>query len=185
MSFVVTDNTLKSIRDYNEFKAAFSAYVDSVFSEVQLREVGLSDRRLRDAHTFWCADIDRIVKAEQLKNGLDHFKQCGLLAYWLRRSSPLIDFQDYSSPVEGDSEYLDKAHEDFKDLLMLYASEYLAFDWAFKICLFHERTRPDKTERADRIQLSREYIRTTCHFLKCKQVSPHSLFLIYKSLFEE
>jgi hypothetical protein len=185
MAFVVTENTLKSITDYKTFKGEFEAYVDSVCEEVRLRGVLFSDRRERDAHTFWCEDIERIKKAELLDNGLDHFKQCGLLAYWLRRTSPVIEFTDYASPVEGDFGNLDKEHEDFKDFLTSYSSEYFAFDWAFRICLFHEQTRPDKNERADRIQLSHEYIRTTCHFLKCKQVSPHAMFLIYRSLFEE
>ena len=31
--------------------------------------------------------------------------------------------------------------------------------------------------------VSMEYIESVCHFLKFKQVSPHALYLIYKSLF--
>jgi hypothetical protein len=32
-------------------------------------------------------------------------------------------------------------------------------------------------------QLSVDYYRTVCHFLKYKTVSPHGIFLLYKSLF--
>jgi hypothetical protein len=183
MTFEVTEDTLKEIQDHVVFKREFSAYVDSVCGEVRLVPT-LSRSRISDAHQFWLEDLRRIESADGLSNGLDHFKQCGLLAYWLRRTSPLTDLQDYSSPVDGDAGHLDSEHEDFRDLLVLSASEYFAFDWPFQMCLFHEKTRENKNERADRVQLSREYIRTMCHFLKRKQVSPHAMFLIYRSLFE-
>ncbi|CAK0755644.1 conserved hypothetical protein [Azospirillaceae bacterium] len=185
MAVIVTSSTLKDIRNSLDlFKGEFTKYAQDVSFEARLLPV-FSEYRISDAHLFWTEDLVRVERAEpDLENGLDHFKQCGHLAYWLRRMSPVIEFSDASGAYSEGASPLDKERLKFRELLYKYGMEYLAFDWAFQICRFHEKTRPDKSLRADAIQISPDYAQTICHFLKRKNVSPHALFLIYKSLFQ-
>ena len=69
----------------------------------------------------------------------------------------------------------------FRDLLFGYSNEYLAFDLGFQFCRYYEME--NGSPRAAALVLDEDYIRTTCHFLKYKTVSPHALYLIYKSIF--
>jgi len=182
----VTEKTITSMMaDYLAFKASFENYAMEVCWDGCRLQPSMVDRRLRDAYSFWIDDIKRVGEIEpNLEEGLDHFKLCGHLAYWLRRTSPVVEFTDYSSPCEDDEGKLTPDQEDFKDLLYEYGSEYLAFDLAFNLCMFHEQARADKTERSETLKLSRDYIRMVCHFMKCKHVSPHALTLLFKSLFQ-
>jgi hypothetical protein len=171
-------------RSFDDFEREFRIYTCSVSAEARLQPT-ISHYRLRDAHAFWNEDLNRVEGAEpNLENGLDHFKQCGHLAYWLRRTAPIISFVDLTGCYSDGMPELDDDGKALRDLLYKYGMEYLSFDWAFQICRFHEMTRPDKKSRADDICLSEDYIVTTCNFLKRKNVSPHALFLILRSLFQ-
>jgi len=184
MSVEVTQTTLEKLSSsFETFKEEFVTFTSNVCWEARLQPK-IVDFRLRDAYQLWQKDLDRVKKADELHDGLDHFKQCGHLGYWLRRSSPIVEFIDYSSAYTESAGSMGDDANSFRDLLYQYGTEYLAFDWAYEICLFHERTRSDKSSRADTLQLSRDYIRTVCHFMKCKHVSPHALSLILKSLFQ-
>lgn len=185
MNICITDSTLTSIfKDSRVFEDNFAEYAREVSSKARLIPK-IVPIRVKDAHAFWKEDLHRVGGAEPLLvNGLDHFKQCGHLAYWLRRTSPVVEFHDTSELYTEGTPGLNKDEVAFRDLMYKYGTEYMAFDWAFQICLFHEKTRPDKSERADSLVLSPDYIETMCHFLKRKNVSPHALFLIFRSLFQ-
>jgi hypothetical protein len=185
MSVVISKTTLHSIAEnFDDFKNEFVCYANTVSEKAQLLPIFV-EFRLRDAHLFWKEDLDRVDAAEpHLKNGLDHFKQGGHLAYWLRRTSPVVEFKDMAGAYSAGCGDLAEDGAALRELLYKCGMEYLAFDWAFQICLFHEKTRPDKTLRADQMSLSRDYIETICHFLKRKNVSPHALSLIFRSLFQ-
>jgi len=71
----------------------------------------------------------------------------------------------------------------FRELLLGYCNEYIAFDYAFQICKYYELGKVPPSSRAAAVALSREYYQTMCHFLKYKNVSPHALHLIFKSIF--
>ena len=71
----------------------------------------------------------------------------------------------------------------FRDLLFGYCNEYLAFDLGYQFCRYYEINKAGGSQRATTLILDEDYLRTTCHFLKYKQVSPHALYLLYKSLF--
>jgi hypothetical protein len=106
------------------------------------------------------------------------------MAFWLRRVSPVVEAIDLTSNPQDALGYpLSEDELAFRDLLFGYCNEYLAFDLGFQFCRYYEIAKKGNSRRADGLILSEDYLRTTCHFLKYKNVSPHALFLIYKSLF--
>jgi len=95
-----------------------------------------------------------------------------------------------------------------QELVLRYTNEVTAFDVGFRICRYFETKRTDTprnlvlamsatgqrqlaTEQSSREfvksvsrqTLTYEYIETIGSFLKTKNVSPHGMYLIYKSLF--
>lgn len=158
----------------------FETYARDVFFAAKLYPI-ISRQRLADAHSAWCMDIERVGQYENLPNGLDHFKRCGHLAYWIRRAAPVVDAIDIAGMItyEG-GDLITPEVQEFRDLLFAYGNEYLAFDLGLQFSLFYERH--GKSLRAEGLNITRDYIGTMCHFLKFKNVSPHALFLIYKSL---
>jgi hypothetical protein len=106
-------------------------------------------------------------------NGLDHFKQCGHLAFWVRRLSPVVEFSDLDF---GDSEMPVKPKEKaLRDLLKGYVNEYLAFDFGYHLCRYYEARHKEKpSSRASRLALSPDYYQMISHFMKFKNVSPHA-----------
>lgn len=81
-----------------------------------------------------------------------------------------------------DAEPITPAQKKLRDLLFRYGTEVLAFDLGYSICVFYERGRLDPRTQHPPFEIDEEYIETICCFLKEKNVSPHALFLIYKSL---
>lgn len=184
MPFEITKDTLLSIEDCNAFVAAYPKYVADVLASARLLPK-FAIQRLVEAHGAWQNDLHRVEENEpELSEGLDHFKRCGHLVFWLRRMSPMVEAIDLTRNL-GDAEGfpLTDHEREFRELLFGYANEYLAFDFGFQVCKFYERGKADGSARAQSLNPTVEYYRTMCHFLKYKTVSPHAIFLIYKSLF--
>jgi len=137
-------------------------------------DVESSDRRLFEAHEFWVEDIKRIEEFEDLTHGAEELKLAALLAYWIRRTSPIIIM---TSPK---TEF--KMHEELKEIHLKYANEYSAFTIGFDLCAYFTAGKKGSDVFKNDFQLDETYILTMCHFLKTKNVSPHALFLIFKSL---
>jgi len=178
-------DTLSSIRDRDIFVRTFTQYVTDVLQDGARLFPRFAIQRLHDAHTAWMDDLKRVGDNEpRLDQGLDHLKQCGHLAFWLRRTSPLVETIDLTQNI-ADAPGLpitDIEHK-FRELLFAYGNEYLAFDFGYQICRYHELAQPGGSQRAQTLTPTVEYYTTMCHFLKWKTVSPHAVFLIYKSLF--
>lgn len=178
-----TDNTLPTmVGSVKGFRDVFHGYATAALWPAMLIPK-LSTPRLEEAHGSWLNDLDRVGSNEpNLAKGLDHFKQAGHLAFWLRRLSPLIEAIDATDSLQDAGSYgLDKAGIAFRDLLKPYANEYLAFDLGYQIINYYEHARKDR--KAVTVKLNNDYYQTVCHFMKFKNVSPHALHLIYKSLF--
>ena len=175
---------LDTIQDREKFVRHYCDFVSYSLRACRLYPV-MSSTRLADAHGAWCNDIDRVGTQEKnLADGLDHFKQCGHLIFWLRRMSPFIEARDDTKNL-GDAEGMPLSDDEkaFRKLLSGYANEYLAFDYGLQICKFYEIGKEPSSEFAKTLAPSREYYVATCQFLKYKNVSPHGLHLILKSLF--
>ena len=184
---VLTRTILQDIvESYDRFEDAYFGYVDAVLEEARFMPQ-FSRPRLREVHHFWNNDLQRLEAHEaDLTHGLDHFKCCGHLAYWLRRCAPMTELLDVAGAYLEEIRDLEPGSKRLalRNLLQSHTNEYLAFDWAFQICLFYEQTKPPSgNPRAKAELLTEDYVRTICHFLKSKNVSPHALFLVFKSLF--
>ncbi|HEY7245363.1 MAG TPA: hypothetical protein VH678_15950 [Xanthobacteraceae bacterium] len=175
---------LKAIEDETRFVSFFGEFAKGVLQEARLFPK-LSQPRVIEAHGAWCSDLKRVGDHEpQLGEGLDHFKRCGHLAFWVRRMSPVVEAVDLTQNIaDAEGMALSDDEKAFRELLFGYCNEYLAFDLGFQFCRFYEVAKKGGSPRAESLILSDDYLKTTCHFLKYKNVSPHALFLIYKSLF--
>lgn len=176
---------LESIEeDGDVFMQVFSDYTVHVLHEARLFPK-LSKLRVIEAHGAWRNDMHRVSGSEpELEEGLDHFKRCGHLTFWIRRMSPVVEAYDLTAGVaDAPGMPITEDEQAFRDLLFGYCNEYLAFDFGFQFCRFYEMNKNGRSPRAEGLALDEDYIRTVCHFLKYKSVSPHAIFLIYKSLF--
>jgi hypothetical protein len=143
----------------------------------------VSNPRLRDAHYAWRKDMTRVESGEdKLINGLDHFKQAAHIAYWLRRMAPVVEYSDRFEGVEQESELYD-GEKHARKFILKYGNEFLAFDFGFQICLYFELYRTDGKKRNKPPVLSSEFLNDMCYMMKFKHVSPHSLYLVYRSIF--
>jgi len=178
----ITKDTLGTMVTRDGFKRVFSTYAMAVLGEARLYP-RLSLPRICDAQSAWSSDLEHLHTREpHLGDGPDHFKQCGLLAFWLRRLSPVVEVVDLDF---GNSELpMTKDQLDFRELLFGYCNEYLAFDLGYQFCRFYEVEQVEKpSERARSLLPSLAYCKTICHFIKFKTVSPDAMHLIYRSLF--
>lgn len=165
--------------DRDAFVRFFEGFTDEVFWGARLM-ARLSKPRLLEAHRSWVDDLVRVQAREpELGDGLDHFKRSGHLAFWLRRMGPIVEALDVMGMVsEPERDPLTSDQLAFRDLLFGYSNEYTAFDLGLQFCRFYEEDNPRSLMTIDQ-----NYFRMICHFLKFKNVSPHALTLIYKSLF--
>jgi hypothetical protein len=171
-------------REY--FVQAYCTYVDGVLRQGRLTPV-FSRTRIIEAHGAWQNDIHRISEKEKkLEDGLDHFKQAGHLAYWIRRMGPVVETVDTTANFADAPGYpLTEDEKAFRLLMLGYCNEYLAFDLGFQLVKLHEIHPSKPNARASTIRPSADYIQRMCQFMKYKHVSPHALHLIYSSLFAE
>lgn len=152
--------------------AMVEAYAD--IADRYACEVWLSERRLLEAHNLWEQDLTNMSITDSEEP--DHFKQAGFLAYWLRRRVVV----ERSAEAEGKPEVI------YRDDFLQYANEWCSFLVGFHICLPFEAGRTPTTERLHElrtIRLRPQYLRDIAVLLHHKNVSPHSLYLIYRSLF--
>src|SRR4051794_29659754 len=110
----ITKETLGEMFDREGFKNIFAEYAMAVLGEARLFP-RLSLPRVYDAQAAWQTDLSLLRKREpQLEDGPDHFKQCGHLAFWLRRLSPVVEVVDLDF---GSSEIpMTKHQNDFREL---------------------------------------------------------------------
>ena len=166
------------------FVRIFGEFTKHVLGQARLFPK-LSRHRIIEAHGAWQNDLRRVGGNEpNLDDGLDHFKQSGHLAFWIRRMSPVagvIDLTHNFADAEGYP--ITGGEQAFRNLLFGYCNEYIAFDFGYQISRYYEIAKQGGSVRAAGMAPPEEYYLTMCHFLKYKTVSPHALFLVYKSLF--
>jgi hypothetical protein len=146
----------------------------------------LSEYWISQAHYRWTKDIDRASKKEYGGLPLDHFKRAGFLCYWLRRCPPLTELM--SNP---DLAFAGIKFRDPNRILTQYGNVFAAFDIGLRICRYWESARTDikyppevrKKILTFSIPQKSEYIEDICYTLAEKSASPHSLNMLYKSLF--
>lgn len=177
---IIASDLVRIQDDADYYCDFFKRYSVDLLWEARLQPV-LSKPRLIEAHGAWVDDMKRLQDREpRLKDGLDHFKRSGNLGFWLRRMGPIVETADLSGAIhEVEQHPLPQDAKDLRELLFGYANEYVAFDIGFQFCKFYEADSP----RAESLQLDQGYIKMVCHFMKYKNLSPHALTVIYRSLF--
>lgn len=160
----------------------YKKIANKVFFEAKLMPV-IADARVIEAHGAWQHDLNRVERHEpQLSDGLDHFKCSGHLSFWLRKMLPIVEAHSIEKMFTDPQDQIVTTDEQaFRDLLLGYSNEYVAFEIGFQICKFFESDAG--SERARTLIPSTDYYQIMCHFLKYKTVSPHALMLTFKSLF--
>ena len=177
----ITRTTLREIENFDRFSAVYTEFVSETLWRIRLMPE-ISPSRMQEAYEAWMDDKNRVDKNEENLQGLSHFKQCGHLAFWLRRMAPITETHDMTGALTYTPEPFTKEETLFQKLMLSYCNEYLAFDFGFQIVKFYEL---GKTGRAEALKLSSRYYEIACYFMKRKHVSPHAMTIIYKSLFTE
>lgn len=110
----------------------------------------------------------------------DHYKKAGFLAFWLRRECPVLVWDTHR--VQWDT--LSRPQRSQAEYLVTYGREYGAFMLGYAICLHVECNALGGPFEEEKFQLSDAYIDDMMAFLKEKSVSPHAMYMIYRSIFE-
>ena len=151
---------------YQEFKyEAAKAGLKSKFS---------SDL-LHDAWQSYVWDIERLDDNMQPVIP-DHFKHCGYLAYWLQRHSPVAFWEPSADEYEMDTDA-----KQLRKLIDDCGRALHAFSLGYRICFFFEKNKESEI-RLPR-PINADYIRHISYYMKYKNVSPHAMGLVYRSLF--
>ena len=160
----------------DQFFVNFVNYNYNKFSREYGCAVVIHHRRTVDARDIWLDDCHRALKKLHSSTEIDEFKTAGFLSYWLRRRC-VINEVTLSGPRD-----LTAAPSDLQIEFIKFSNEICAFVLGFHFCVrFQARNEAD----ARRIRLPHEFFRESAAFMNTKNVSPHSLYLIYRALFVE
>lgn len=140
-------------------------------------EVLLSSSRTDESRVYWTRDMSG-VKVDG-DTPPDHFKHAGFLCFWLRRRIVLDEIIDTGRAGVSTSS---------KTFFANYGSELCAFLAGYWLCLgFEYSAEMDAAEDIEallsKLEVSPNYLTEVCKLMRYKEVSPHALYLIYKSLF--
>lgn len=167
------------MRDEDAAKRWFATCMAFQYEDIAARHdcwIRISPTRLEEARLFWNRDVSRIdIEGDTTP---EHFKQAGFLVYWLRRRM-VIGFQGRREGGEPTDE---------QDKFLLRANEIGAFLIGFRLCLYFEmKALIDGADHIGHV-LQKQNLENGLKFdigtlLKHKNVSPHSIYLIYRTLF--
>ncbi|HEY0327746.1 MAG TPA: hypothetical protein VGC77_01505 [Rhodopseudomonas sp.] len=139
-------------------------------------EIRISPTRLEEVRLLWKRDTGRIdILGDTIP---DHFKQAGFLAYWLRRRM-VVGWSERHSAQHPTAE---------QDRFLLAVNEVCAFLVGLRLCVYFEyKDLIDSTDhighRLQELHLARNLKFDIATLLRHKNVSPHALYLIYRTLF--
>lgn len=161
-------------------------------------DVELSRSRLTEVWDYWRGDMARTknhgfsqVERDTLEDHyeaaieLDHFKRAAFLCFWLRRLSPII-------VVEGRGEYSPEAFR-AQGRYFAFSNELLSYSVSLQLCAYYEFQKWRSRELAfgdpDLLIMRRmknwDKIRDYVMIMRHKNISPHAIYLILKSLYLE
>ena len=184
-------------RDVNFFTSCVTGAAVDV-SAAYYCHLDVSQTRLLEVWDFWNGDVRRtsIMGFSQIDRAtledynaadveLDHFKQAAFLSFWIRRLSPIIAVNEIADPnIE---------HKRQQGRFFAFANEILAFNVAIQLCGYYEQQRWEGqgiarlprspidvfAGRISSWQVMRDFVMIMRH----KNMSPHALYLIFKTMF--
>jgi hypothetical protein len=183
---------IENLRDNREWFISCIGYNYKFLADTWGCHVLMSARRLGEAHEYWYEDTKRTLSygVEDGTKDLDHFKNSAFLAFWLKRMVPINECQRQAR-VFGTDDF------DLIDVkkFILKSNEICALLIGFQICLFYEMSKlvtlngnvvpllPNRSERLKSIRFPPGLLADFAMVLKHKNMSPHGLYLMYRSLF--
>lgn len=166
---------LNKISDYAEFvefvRGGYKQEAEKAYLEPRF-----SDDLFHDAHQSYLWDIERLEN--NMHTSPDHFKQCGHLAYWLRRNSPVLSWDKQRDDCD-----LGQEQKECRRFILDFGRAFHAFALGYHICWSIERNKEKAFPMPP--NLSHKRLTHICYYMKYKSVSPHAMGLIYESLFPE
>ncbi len=156
----------------------------------------ISRRRMGEAYDYWQEDVNRtLALGIQKTTELDHFKHASFIAFWLRRTLPINEIRLALTIIEREKNIKSDKQKKF----LRYGSEICALHIGFMLCLFFEECSvianeieggrtvygiiSDRTTYLKKCQLKQPIVDDYTMIMKHKNMSPHGIYLLYKSLF--
>jgi hypothetical protein len=111
----------------------------------------------------------------------DHFKQAGILAYWLRRRAPL---RNIATVLAYDTDVGRFRQQSFLHM----STELAAFNFGHNMCSFVEASHAAKRGEGSITYLYNtapnfDFSHDISVLMKTKHISPHALMMIYRAMF--
>lgn len=189
--YLLQDEIIERLKDREWFIRCIGRNYQQLAARWGCR-VHMSVRRLGEAHDFWLEDVDRVLKVgiQAGTTDLDHFKHASFIAFWLRRMIPVNDTNREPQSVMARTATSAEQSKFFR-----YGNELCALLIGFQLCLFYESSKalekdgkivpvvPDRMAYIKEINFPEGLRDDFAMVLKHKNISPHSLYLLYKSLF--
>ena len=166
--------TFESIEVWEKFEDLFRTHCEHVGAMGACSPI-VSPSRVSQAHLRWKDDLKR-NNDMNMPDGTeaDHFKRAAFITYWLRRTQPILGWKPWHVPCGTPAETKGR------NILFQYGSEATAFLLGFYLAYAFEQ----KSIPANRkFLLDHGYLLDVCYVMKVKNVSPHALYLLFKSLF--
>ena len=142
-------------------------------------------RRLLEAQDYWAWDMSSMASTDRIEGTSPvvpcEFKHAAFLTYWLRRRVFVERVRKHSQLV---------CEQEKAEFYSNYATELMAFLIGIRLCAYHvakkEATAADKGKVVQLPALQRridfEIAREHAILLRHKNVSPHALYLTFRSL---
>lgn len=184
------DKILDELRDFRADPEKMDYAINGGFSGVVTKhlayltdglgvEVELCPRRLRSAHGLWLDDLNNSSKRDMKGGMLDEFKHAGYLSFWLRRATPIIHIR----PKKEALAKLNEKDRYYLHFLLRFGNEHLAFTLGYEICLYFVCNRASRPLDPSAFAYDADFVHDIHSTLKRKNMSPHAMNLIYRSLF--
>ena len=152
------------------FYEVISDEIDQIASHFGC-QAELSEIKLLEAQSYWLHDLEGLRVSESEEP--DHFKHAGWLCHWLRKKSVISRLTIFQE-------------ERLTDVFADHFNEYTAFAIGLKMVIFYECCERGISDaaivRSARSVAVPNLIRDVAVYLSHKNVSPHAIYLIYKSL---
>lgn len=189
-----SEGVLSELDDCDKFQRYMLHNFNAIANRLGL-EVEVSQRRLIEAYDFWREDVARTLHEGIGKETiqLDHFKNAAFIAFWLRRMIP-INATRLVHPKYANPSTAARARRQF---FLRYGNEICALLVGYQICLNYECAKiypardsvhplyGDRLTYLRMTKLPEALLSDFVMILKHKNMSPHSLYLLYKSLFAQ
>lgn len=174
----ISEVTIHDLEDARYFIGFFSDHAER-FADLHGASIGFHRSKLTYAFVQAMGGLARISSDIDGEGSAepDDFKRCGYICFWLRRAKPFVHALPARQFREGSKE------RRAQSLFCRYHNELFAFDLMFRVCAAYEGAIRGDAAIAT-ASLDPFYLNDVCVSLTNNSVSPQSMYLIYRSLFE-